>query len=151
MVLAVAASMTRSRILALTCVATLATTATIACDSVDDPEALPELESAEFRGAEWSPLHLAAEIEAVANTELKLSPSYSLNFDCIEGLAITSQYTLAYPICIPPLPGYCADTYELVQLCVDGELQTTSNELVSHNCDYSYSGSACSWGPELPK
>lgn len=141
--------MTLSRILALTCVATLTTLA--ACDSVDDPAGLPEIESIELRDFEWSPLHLAAEIEALANVEVKLAPSYSLNFECLEGMAFTSQYTLSYPVCIPPLPGYCVDTYQLVQVCTDGELQTTSNELIAHDCDYSYNGSSCGWGPDLPK
>ncbi|MEM7158521.1 MAG: hypothetical protein AAF799_37120 [Myxococcota bacterium] len=88
-------------------------------------------------------LELNVAFKAIENLEIAVVAGRTFNFECFEGMQIQSEYTLTYPICIPPLPGFCTDTYQLIEECIDGQFEPVSNDLIEHECDYSYSGATC--------
>ena len=75
--------------------------------------------------------------------DLQVVVARSHQFTCFNGWTYTEDYQLRYPVCVPPLPAHCTDTYRITHRCVDGAFRVVSNVLVSHVCNYDYDGRSC--------
>ena len=88
-------------------------------------------------------LELNVAFKALENIEVSVVAGRTFHFECLEGMQIESEYTLSYPVCLPPLPASCTDTYQLIEECIDGQFEAVSNDLIAHDCSYTYSGATC--------